>query len=231
MTEFDLGRILPIDKGEWNDTYSTEAGPGYEKLDKVTSGSGSYLSLVANNTAPLTDRESWFPYVDGASIDALVVALNTEKQNAITATGAANTQALFAEEKGNLAHTKAGEAEAAKVAANTAAGAADAARLAIQSDLAAKSGESEEEVIASVINTLKNEVKALKDLLAKGEYSKIQAGIIDIQEDIKLKGSPLIYVGTTPPAIAPDQVPQFYVDITAKKLYTASGTTSAGNWF
>lgn len=77
MTEFDLGRILPIDKGEWNDTYSTEAGPGYEKLDKVTSGSGSYLSLVANNTAPLTDRASWFPYVDGASIDALVVALNT----------------------------------------------------------------------------------------------------------------------------------------------------------
>ena len=129
MTEFDLGRILPIDKGEWNDTYSTEAGPGYEKLDKVTSGSGSYLSLVANNTAPLTDRESWFPYVDGASIDALVVALNTAKQNAITAAGAANTQALFAEEKGNLAHTKAGEAEAAKVAANTAAGAANTQAL------------------------------------------------------------------------------------------------------
>lgn len=77
MTEFDLGRILPIDKGEWIDTYSTEAGPGYEKFDIVTSGSGSYLSLVANNTAPLTDRASWFPYVDGASIDALVVALNT----------------------------------------------------------------------------------------------------------------------------------------------------------
>ena len=129
MTEFDLGRIIPIDKGEWNDTYSTDAGPGYEKLDKVTSGSGSYLSLVANNTAPLTDRESWFPYVDGASIDALVVALNTAKQNAITAAGAANTQALFAEEKGNLAHTKAGEAEAAKVAANTAAGAANTQAL------------------------------------------------------------------------------------------------------
>ena len=138
MTEFDLGRILPIDKGEWNDTYSTEAGPGYEKLDKVTSGSGSYLSLVANNTAPLTDRESWFPYVDGASIDALVVALNTAKQNAITAAGAANTQALFAEEKGNLAHTKAGEAEAAKVAANTAAAAANDAALAISAEIAAK---------------------------------------------------------------------------------------------
>ena len=108
---------------------------------------------------------------------------------------------------------------------------ADAARLAIQNDLAAKSGESEEDVIASVINTLKNEIKALKDLIAKGDYSKIQTETIDIQEDIKLKGSPLIYVGTTPPSFAPDQVPQFYVDITAKKLYTASGTANAGSWF
>ena len=102
---------------------------------------------------------------------------------------------------------------------------------AVTDDLAAKSGESEEDVIASVINTLKNEIKALKNLIAKGEYSTIQAGIIDIQEDLKLKGSPLIYVGTTPPAFAPDQVPQFYVDITAKKLYTASGTANAGSWF
>lgn len=112
-----------------------------------------------------------------------------------------------------------------------AAEAADAARLAIQSDLAAKSGESEEEVIASVINAMKSEIAALKELIAISEFSKIQVCVIDIQEDIKLKGSPLIYVRTTPPAFAPDQVPQFYVDITAKKLYTASGTANAGNWF
>ena len=161
MTEFDLGRILPIDKGEWNDTYSTEAGPGYEKLDKVTSGSGSYLSLVANNTAPLTDRASWFPYVDGASIDALVVALNTAKQNAITAAGAANTQALFAEEKGNLAHNKAGEAEAAKVAANTAAGAADAARQAIATEMAAK----QNKIDQNLKTTDKSVVGAINEVL------------------------------------------------------------------
>ena len=160
MTEFDLGRILPIDKGEWNDTYSTEAGPGYEKLDKVTSGSGSYLSLVDNNTAPLTDRESWFPYVDGASIDALVVALNTAKQNAITAAGAANTQALFAEEKGNLAHTKAGEAEAAKVAANTAAAAANDAALAIAAEIAAK----QNKVDQNLNTTDKNVVGAINEV-------------------------------------------------------------------
>ena len=128
-------------------------------------------------------------------------------------------------------------------AANTAAGLADDARLAIQDDLALKAdqteldqlagevGDKNEETLASVINSMKKEIAALKELIVTSEYSKIQACIIDIQEDIKLKGSPLIYVGTTPPAIAPDQVPQFYVDITAKKLYTASGTANAGNWF
>lgn len=97
--------------------------------------------------------------------------------------------------------------------------------------LAGDVGDKNEETLASVINAMKNEIAALKEHIANSEFSKIQAGAIDIQEDIKLKGSPLIYVGTTPPAIAPDQVPQFYVDITAKKLYTASGTANAGNWF
>ena len=104
---------------------------------------------------------------------------------------------------------------------------------AVTDEIAQLEGETEgnEETIASVINALKNEIKALKDLITKGEYSKIQTETIDIQEDIKLKGSPLIYVRTTPPSFAPDQVPQFYVDITAKKLYTASGTDNAGSWF
>ena len=184
-TSINLGKIRPVDKGEWSSTYEG----GYDILDIVTSGKGSYMSKVKPNTFALTDRTKWIPLVDSAAIELAIQ-------------------------------------EAMDAAAE-----ADAARLAIQNDLAAKSGESEEDAIASVINALKNEIKALKDLIAKGEYSTIQAGIIDIQEDLKLKGSTLIYVGTTPPAFAPDQVPQFYVDITAKKLYTASGTANAGSWF
>ena len=46
-----------------------------------------------------------------------------------------------------------------------------------------------------------------------------------------MKGSPLIYVKDEAPSFAPDQLPQFYIDTAARKLYTARGTGSVSDWF
>jgi len=63
-TTINLGKIRPYDAGEWSSTY---AG-GYDVLNIVTYGGGSFMSKVTANTYPLTDRTKWIPLTDGEKI-------------------------------------------------------------------------------------------------------------------------------------------------------------------
>lgn len=82
-TSINLGKIRPVDKGEWSSTYEG----GYDILDIVTSGKGSYMSKVKLNTFALTDRTKWIPLVDSAAVELAI-------QEAMDAAGAADTARL-----------------------------------------------------------------------------------------------------------------------------------------
>ena len=67
-TSINLGKVRPVDKGEWSSTYEG----GYDILDIVTSGKGSYMSKVKLNTFALTDRTKWIPLVDSAAVELAI---------------------------------------------------------------------------------------------------------------------------------------------------------------
>lgn len=67
-TSINLGKVRPVDKGEWSSEYEG----GYDILDIVTSGKGSYMSKVKLNTFALTDRTKWIPLVDSAAIELAI---------------------------------------------------------------------------------------------------------------------------------------------------------------
>ena len=71
-TSINLGKVRPTDKGEWSSTYLD----GYDILDIVTSGKGSYISKVKHNTAELSDRTKWIPLVDSAAIELAIQGAN-----------------------------------------------------------------------------------------------------------------------------------------------------------
>lgn len=75
MATFDLGKIRPVDKGEWDADYLG----GYDILDIVTKDNGSYMSKVASNTAPVTDRNSWIPISDPTIINAAEEIRNNQE--------------------------------------------------------------------------------------------------------------------------------------------------------
>ena len=67
-TTINLGKVRVTDKGVWSSTYEG----GYDILDIVTSGKGSYMSKVKPNTFELTDRTKWIPLVDSAAIELAI---------------------------------------------------------------------------------------------------------------------------------------------------------------
>ena len=72
-----LGKVGLTPKGAWAE------GTTYERLDVVSNGGSSYMSLSDNNTAALSDTSKWQVLVDATtSIDAC----NTAKSNAEAAT-------------------------------------------------------------------------------------------------------------------------------------------------
>lgn len=91
--------------------------------------------------------------------------------------------------------------------------------------------ETTEKPVAQSLSELNARVETLEALIENAEFSKMQTEIIDVISEIKMKGSPLIYVKDEAPSFAPDQLPQFYIDTAARKLYTARGTSSASDWF
>jgi hypothetical protein len=168
---------------------------------------------------------------------------NAKAAEANNAAGAANDAASLANTKAGLANDAAGSANEAATTANTAAGLADAARLAIEGDLALKADQAEldqlagdvkgtiEMPIAHALSQLKEEIDSLRILIEEGRINRMQIETLDVISEIRINGSPLIYVLDSAPSFSPDQVPQFYIDTSAGRLYAAKGTGSANDWF
>lgn len=85
--------------------------------------------------------------------------------------------------------------------------------------------------IAHALSQLKEEVDSLRMLIEEGRINRMQIETLDVISEILINGSPLIYVRDSAPSFSPDQLPQFYIDTAAWRLYTAKGTGSANDWF
>ena len=53
---------------------------------------------------------------------------------------------------------------------------------------------------------------------------------VDMDELPKVSGYPLFVFGSGAPTVAPDFVPQFYIDTTGHKIYIADGTANASSF-
>ena len=85
--------------------------------------------------------------------------------------------------------------------------------------------------IAHAISQLKEEIDSLRILIEEGRINRMQIETLDVISEIRINGSPLIYVRDSAPSFSPDQVPQFYIDTSAGRFYAAKGTGSANDWF
>ncbi len=85
--------------------------------------------------------------------------------------------------------------------------------------------------IAHALSQLKEEIDSLRILIEEGRINRMQIETLDVISEIRINGSPLIYVRDSAPSFSPDQVPQFYIDTSAGRLYAAKGTGSANDWF
>lgn len=86
MTKTNLGRVMPIDKGQYSSSTT------YAKLDLVHTADSTYVSKVNNNTGhAVTDTDYWQCYADGKPATTAAAAANA-------AAAAANAAAEAAEE-------------------------------------------------------------------------------------------------------------------------------------
>ena len=120
-----LGKVGLTPKGAWAE------GTAYERLDVVSHGYASYLSLTDNNTAAVSDTTKWMLLVDTSDevskTNAATEAAKTATANADTATSKANTAASNADTATGKANTAASNADAATANAKTAIANADTA--------------------------------------------------------------------------------------------------------
>lgn len=84
MTKTNLGRVMPIDRGEFSSTTT------YAKLDLVHTADSTYISKVNNNTGhAVTDTNYWQCYADGKPATAAAATANAAAASANTAAAAA----------------------------------------------------------------------------------------------------------------------------------------------
>jgi hypothetical protein len=62
--------------------------------------------------------------------------------------------------------------------------------------------------------------------LTADEKRKIDAGLLYRIEE----GNPNIFSGTAAPNFTPSKIGDVYIDTSAKKAYTAMGTTNSSDW-
>lgn len=95
-------------------------------------------------------------------------------------------------------------------------------------DIMANAGDSDE-VIAKAFAYLFAEVQGIKAQLSN--LGNAKATSIDAAEGYKVCGGDIVVVGSGAPAVVPQFIGQFYVDITNKKLYFAFRlTNSTSDW-
>lgn len=72
MAKTNLGRVMPIDRGEFSSSTT------YAKLDLVHTADSTYVSKVNNNTGhAVTDTNYWQCYADGKPATAAAATANT----------------------------------------------------------------------------------------------------------------------------------------------------------
>lgn len=216
------------DKNTWlvyddnlNAYVDTGVEVGYANL--LSRYDGKFAEIVV----PCTEATNAAAAATVAANNAATAA-NTEAGKATTATAAANT----ATGKANTAATAANNAA---TAANTATGKANTAATAASG--AAESAQGIVNGYDDVINALAHSDCTLNERVESLEraFVAVLSGAVLIPElQVKKLGvwgdNNLVLTGTGAPTKAPDKDGQFYIDITARVLYYASGNNNLSDW-
>ena len=89
----------------------------------------------------------------------------------------------------------------------------------------------DEYTIAEAFNLLHRKLVSLENIIANGVFKNLQVDNLTTVNAFNYCGAPLIVIGSTAPASAPDFVGQTYVNTTAPgTVYSAKGTTSVSDW-
>jgi hypothetical protein len=100
----------------------------------------------------------------------------------------------------------------------------------VRTELNERMGISEEEVIATDLNALSARIGALEAAFRNMIISKMQIDSIDVLKDLYYQGRPLFIVSNVAPNIAPDGVPQFWINTSNGDLYSAQNVNSVASW-
>lgn len=211
--ETKIARVAFMDKGAYS------AITEYSKWDFVTTADSTYLYIGESPAIgkPVTDTAYWKCIADG--------------KQATEAAGLADTARVNLT---NAVNDKMGEADDKIGEMDTTLSTYEGRMSQAESDITQLADDVEgtiEMPIAHALSQLKEEVDSLRMLIEEGRINKLQIETLDVISEIRINGSPLIYVRDSAPSFSPDQVPQFYIDTSAGRLYTAKGTGSANDWF
>lgn len=89
----------------------------------------------------------------------------------------------------------------------------------------------DEYTIAEAFNLLYRKLVSLETIIANGVFKSLQVDNLTTVNSFNYNGAPLIVMGTTAPASAPDFVGQTYVNTTAPgTAYSAKGISSVSDW-
>lgn len=140
-----------------------------------------------------------------AADDSLVVASDNIKVNTNnTLTSTSTTQPLSANQ-GKVLNEKVGQ---------------------IETDL-----NLDEYTIAEAFNLLYRKIVSLETIIANGIFKNLQVDNLTTVNAFNYSGAPLIVIGSTAPASAPDFVGQTYVNTTTPgTVYSAKGNASVSDW-
>ncbi|MDD3543043.1 MAG: hypothetical protein PHO69_10235 [Petrimonas sp.] len=212
-TETKIARVAFMDRGAYS------AAAEYSKWDFVTTEDSTYLYIGETPATgkPVTNTAYWKCIADGKQATVAAELANTARTELTTAV-----------------NTKLGEADGKIEEMNTTLSTYDGRVTQVESDIDQLAGDVEgtiEKPIAHALSQLKEEVDSLRILIEEGRINRMQIETLDVISEIRINGSPLIYVRDSAPSFSPDQVPQFYIDTSAGRFYAAKGTGSANDWF
>lgn len=89
----------------------------------------------------------------------------------------------------------------------------------------------DEYTIAEALNLLYNKINSVEKLLSDGAFGNLQVDTLTTVKGFNHNGAPLILIGTTAPATAPDFVGQTYINTTSPgTVYTAKGIGTTADW-
>ena len=89
----------------------------------------------------------------------------------------------------------------------------------------------DEYTIAEAFNLLYRKIISLETIIANGIFKNLQVDNLTTVNSFNYNGAPLIVIGSTAPASAPDFVGQTYINTTAPgTVYSAKGTAYVSDW-